>query len=108
MSEIYNARALSDTELVKIIGMKVKRLRLNFNITRNELSAITGVHAKTIGDLENGKNVTMRTLISILRGLKSLELLEQFFKKEPISPLLIAKMENKIPKRASSKTHRDD
>ena len=108
MSKLYDPRVLSDVELINIIGKKIKRIRLNLNITRTNLGVITGVHEKTIGDLETGKNITMLTLISILRGLKSLELLEQFFKEEPVSPLLIAKTEYKIQKRASSKPRKSD
>jgi len=94
---------LSNTEIVRRIGDKIKRIRLNSNITRDELQALTGIHAKTIGDAEAGKNITMMTFVAIIRGLNMLDQLTELLREEGVSPVMMAKNQGKEPKRASGK-----
>ncbi|MDR2698215.1 MAG: helix-turn-helix domain-containing protein [Candidatus Methanoplasma sp.] len=82
----------SDPELMMRIGEKIKTVRLNSNITREELQSITGIHKKTIGDAETGKNVTMMTLLAILRGLSMLDQLNELLREEGVSPVMMAGM----------------
>jgi len=99
--ELVDVYYASNTELLTVIGSKIKTIRLNRDITREKLQEISGVHVKTISDLETGKNVTMLTLIAVLRGLKSINLLENLLKDENISPVMLAKLRGNAPKRAS-------
>jgi transcriptional regulator with XRE-family HTH domain len=89
-----------DTEILLRIGKKIRTIRLNSGITQAELQGITGVHKKTIGDAESGKNVTMMNFIAILRGLRAFDLLDGMFRDEGISPVLMAKYSGKAPQRA--------
>jgi len=100
-SDIYE---LSDTETIRLIGEKIRTIRLNGNITREQLQEASGVHAKTIGDLENGRNVTLATLISVLRGLRRMNLLDRLLDDEPVSPLLLYKAGGNVPKRATGRS----
>ncbi|MDR0888216.1 MAG: helix-turn-helix domain-containing protein [Candidatus Methanoplasma sp.] len=95
--------AMSDTEILEHIGKKIKAARLNNNVTREQLQERSGIHKKTIGDLENGKNVTLQTLIAVLRGMKRLNLLDGMLEDEEISPILITDPEGNAPKRASKR-----
>ena len=101
LNDVYWA---SNTELMNVIGEKVKTIRLNINMTRDELQEASGVHKKTISDLENGKNVTLLTLIAVLRGLEELNLLERLLEDEIINPIALAELHGNIPKRASRKS----
>ena len=103
MEIINDTYSLSNREIAEDIGRKIRRIRLNKNITREELQQITGIHSKTIGDAENGKNVTVITLISILRGLNALELLDRLLEEERVSPVALAMSKGKVRKRASRK-----
>ena len=96
--DVYYA---SNTELLAVIGSKIKTIRLNINMTRDELQEVSGVNKKTISDLETGRNVTLLTLIAVLRGLKSINILEDLLKDENMSPILLAKLHGSAPKRAS-------
>ena len=98
--------AMSDTEISEQIGKKIKTARLNNNVTREQLQERSGIHRKTIGDLENGKNVTVQTLIAVLRGMKRLNLLDGMLEDEEISPLAMMKLEGSVPKRASGRRRR--
>lgn len=94
---------LSDAEIIRRIGKKIRTARLNSNITREELQRITGVHKKTAGDAESGKNITVATLIAMLRGLNMLDTLNELLAEESISPVMIARYSGKIPKRATGR-----
>ena len=98
--DIYS---LSDREIAEDIGKKIREIRLSDNITRDELQRTTGIHKKTIGDAENGKNVTLATLIGILRGLTALHLLEHLTEEEEVSPAAMAKNSGKVRERARAK-----
>ena len=94
---------LSDTEMMRRIGKKLRTVRLNSGITREELQTITGVHKKTIGDAEAGKNITMGTFIAILRGLNMFDKLDELLREEAVSPVMMAKYQGKVPQRASGR-----
>ena len=99
---------LTDPAIVRRIGAKIKRVRLNSNITREELQTITGIHKKTIGDAEAGKNITMLTFIAILRGLNMFDQLTELLREEGVSPVMMAKYQGKVPQRASRKLGKNE
>jgi transcriptional regulator with XRE-family HTH domain len=103
MEQYNDSYSRSDRDIAEEIGKKIRIIRLNNNISRSELQRITGIHEKTIGDAENGKNVTLITLIGILRGLNALDLLEPLTEDEYISPVAMAKNRGKVRERASGK-----
>ena len=103
MEQHWDLYSLSDIEMMRLIGKKIRTARLNNNITRDELQRITGVHSKTIGDAETGKNITLATLIAILRGIDMLDLLNELIREESVSPVMMARYGGKVPKRATGK-----
>ena len=94
---------LSGNEIAGRIGSRIRTARLNRNITREELQRITGVNKKTIGDAESGKNITILNFIAILRGLNMLDRLSELLREEGVSPVMLAKMQGKVPQRATGK-----
>ena len=94
---------VSDIEIMRRIGVKLRTIRLNSNITREELQKITGVHKKTIGDAEAGKNITMLTFITLARGLRIFDQLDDLLREEGVSPVMMFKCQGKAPQRASGK-----
>ncbi|MET3105567.1 transcriptional regulator with XRE-family HTH domain [Oxalobacteraceae bacterium GrIS 2.11] len=56
-------------ELELQLGENVKRLRLQKNITREDLSSQSGVSVTALKNLENGSGANLRTLIKVLRTL---------------------------------------
>ncbi len=92
----------SDGALLRLMGEKVKELRLAKNLTQARLQELSGVHRTMISDMENGKNTSVVVLLQVLRGLEALYLMEPFFQPAEISPLTIAKLQGKKRRRASS------
>lgn len=93
--------AMSDKTIVSEIGMRLKQLRLNRNISQQELAEKSGVHRVTLSKIERGQKMTLLSLIQILRGLDSLNSLDHIVPEKQISPIQLAKLRGKQRKRAS-------
>ncbi|EFP61864.1 XRE family transcriptional regulator [Erysipelotrichaceae bacterium AF15-26LB] len=59
-----------DKELLKEMGKKINRLRVEKNLTQNELANMAGVHKNFICIIENGvQNPSLLSLYHIIRVL---------------------------------------
>jgi transcriptional regulator with XRE-family HTH domain len=87
--------SMTDANIIRSIGDFVKHNRLQQNKTQVQLAKEAGLNPYTISQLENGVSVTLSTLIQLLRTLDELQVLEQFTKKEEISPIHYAKLKMK-------------
>lgn len=95
--------AMSDAAITKIIGAFIKHHRLEQNRTQQEVADAAGINRTTMTQLEKGDTVTASTMIQVLRVLDLLYVMDVFKIKEQISPLELAKLEQKNRKRASTK-----
>jgi len=93
--------AISDKAIIRDIGRRLKQIRLNKNISQQELSERSGVHRTTISKIETGRKISLLTLIQLLRGLEELGRLENIIPEERISPIQLAKLRGKKRERAS-------
>lgn len=98
---IIELKKLTDDMIIKTIGDFVRSVRLNKNLTQEQLSERSGVHRTTIGDLELGRRSTLLTLIQVLRSLDQLGTLKNFKVSVEVSPLELAKQKIDHRKRAS-------
>ncbi len=94
---------MSDMAILKEIGQRIRRKRLQKNISQQELGEISGLNRTTIGDIERGSPFGVLTLIQTLRALEALEEIDGFLPDPGISPLQLAKMRGKERRRASRK-----
>ena len=92
---------LSDGAILKEIGERLKRERLNQNVSQAELAREAGIVRKTITNLETGEGCSMTTLLAVLRALGRLENLDAFLPDPGISPIQLAKLKGKQRQRAS-------
>lgn len=97
----------SNNALLVQIGLKVKSRRIAANLTQKQLSEQAGVALSAVGNIEKGQNSSLLTLIQVLRTIKSLDLLEPFFREEEISPIAYAEAlrKNATPKRVRNKNN---
>ena len=93
---------MSDKAIIKEIGRRVKRRRLEVNFTQQEIADMAGISRPTVSDLERGKPFGILTLIQILRALNALDSVDAFLPDPGISPLQLAKMRGTERQRASS------
>ncbi len=92
---------MSDNAIIREIGLRLKQIRLEKNISQQTLSERTGVHRVTLSKIERGQKMSLLTLIQILRGLEELDRLDSIIPEIKISPLQEAKLQGKKRKRAS-------
>ncbi len=97
-------KQMTDDMIIKAIGEYIRSIRLERNLTQEQLGDRSGVHRTTIRDLELGKRSTLLTLIQVLRSLDQLQTLKNFKVSKELSPLELAKLETKERKRASGST----
>ena len=95
MDDIYT---LSDTQLSKRIGEKLKAIRLKRNITQQSLAEAASISLSSVKKVENGEIGTFDTLLRILRTLGMLESISQLFEEEHLSPSEYYEMVNKAKK----------
>jgi transcriptional regulator with XRE-family HTH domain len=93
---------LSDKAIEHEIGAHLKNLRLQKNLTQEQLSKKTVLSLNTIKSLEAGRG-KISTLIALLRELKALDRLNSLTIELSISPLQLALAKNKTRKRATGK-----
>lgn len=102
--------ALTDNMILSKIGETIKRLRLERNVSQKDLSISAGISISSLAALERGENISLKTLIPLLRTLGSLYLLSDFLKEPEISPIAYAKQldNHKSRKRASATKSNND
>lgn len=102
MSVFWN---LSDQDLLEKIGIRLKTLRLQANVSQQHIADQNGMSRSSIVDMEKGKNFTIQSLIAYLRTINQLQMLNTFFEEieNPISPVELLKLQNKLKKQRASK-----
>lgn len=73
--------------ILKEIGIRIKSRRIGLAITQKELALESGVSLRTIANVENGKNVSLENLISILRVIKRADNLELLLPESKTNPM---------------------
>ena len=79
---------LSDDAIAKTLGEVLRERRLRKNITQDQLAEEVGVSTPTLHKLEKGKG-SIALLISVLRALNCLELLDALLSPPRASPLAV-------------------
>jgi transcriptional regulator with XRE-family HTH domain len=103
-----NWYAMSDPAIVTELGSLIRRIRLQKNITQQQLADKSGLYRSTISEMENGRASSLLSFIVVLRGLEKLEILNSLSDIPPISPLKLARNEKLIRKRASVAKNKND
>jgi DNA-binding XRE family transcriptional regulator len=94
---------LNNQAVLKEIGQRVRRERLNQNTTQAKLAQFAGVSRRVILDLEAGKGCGLSSFIEILRALRKLDQLDSLLPDPGISPLQLAKLKGKARQRATGR-----
>lgn len=93
---------MTDNAIVGVLCKSIKQMRLNKNISQEELSLKSGVNRVTISRMETGKAINLLTLIQLLRALEQLDLIGYLNVEPEISPILLMEQQQKLRKKASS------
>lgn len=91
----------SDDEILRELGERLRRERLNRNLTQAHLAEEAGIARRTLQKAEEGEVTTLATLVAILRGLGLLSQLENLLPEQTLSPVQLARMQGRERQRAS-------
>ena len=104
-NNVYN---LTDESIVTEICKKIRRLRLSCCCSQQEFANRCGMSIITIKRIESGKvsDITLDTLIKIMRVSGTLEGITEMIPELPESPFLFNEKTGKIRKRFNSNIKR--
>jgi transcriptional regulator with XRE-family HTH domain len=71
---------LTEQEILKEIGERIKKIRIQHNLTQKDLSEEVGLSVSTISLIEQGKSTTVESLIRILLRLNRIQDFESVFR----------------------------
>ena len=95
--------AMSDPAILEMLGNFIQQTRLQQNKTQQQVATAAGINRSTMVQVENGGGGTMLSFIQIMRALEQLQLFQNFEITQQISPLQLAKIDQKKRQRASNK-----
>ena len=108
MNDLSYTKSLSDTAILKEIGEFIKTRRVAQNLSQDAVAERAAISRSTLSLAERGENIALKNLLKILRVLDALYVFEPFKVVHQISPMLLAKEDEKKRKRAYRTTKRDD
>ncbi|MGN0235956.1 MAG: helix-turn-helix domain-containing protein [Paludibacteraceae bacterium] len=94
---------MTNDALLQYVGKQMRQMRINAQLSQKDLATQSGVTRSTLAALENGHGAKLETVISLLRTMQKLEILNGFETQALTSPLLVAKNAGRTPKRIYKK-----
>jgi transcriptional regulator with XRE-family HTH domain len=96
-----NLNNMSDLAILEELGMRLRSARLESNMTREALASKIDLSVDTVRNAETGRNVSLESLIKIMRGLGRLADLQTVLEDAGPSPVELAKSRGRLRQRAS-------
>lgn len=81
-----NVYMLTDGEICRRIGQKIRRLRLRQNLTQMTLARQAQISVSTLKKIESGEISSLDALMRVLRVLGELDVLSSLIREEELSP----------------------
>jgi transcriptional regulator with XRE-family HTH domain len=101
INNIIDWYGYTDSAILEVLGLRVKRIRLRKNITQQKLADIAGLDRTTIYEFENkGRPVSLLTFVQIIRALGKLDDFGPLLEEPEISPKQLAQFHGKQRRRA--------
>jgi len=98
-----NLHGMSDRAILKETGRRLKRRRLELNLSQQSIADRAGLNRSTVSEIERGAPASLLTLVQLLRALDSLDDLNAMLPDPGPSPLQLARLKGKQRRRASRK-----
>ena len=98
---------MTDEAIARDIGARLDQLRLEANLSQQQIADELGITPKTYRNIIQGK-AKLENIIGILRVLNQLEQLDNFIPPASFSPLEMLAMQGKKRQRASKMTLQEE
>jgi transcriptional regulator with XRE-family HTH domain len=95
---------MTDETVLRELGGRLARQRIDRNITQRELGEQAGVGRAAVQRIENGEPVTTVNLIRVLRALDLIEALDAAVAAPPASPIQALRTGGRQRRRARAST----
>ncbi|WP_439134470.1 helix-turn-helix domain-containing protein [Pseudomaricurvus sp.] len=92
-------QAMTDEAIAAEIGERIEQMRLEKNLTQQQVADAVGLSRVSYGKLARGHGKFIN-VIAVLRALDALELVEQFVPEVGFSPMELLKLKGKHRQRA--------
>ena len=92
--------------LLAQLGERLRRARLDADLTQRRLAERVGVSLKTVRNAEDGNNISLETLILLLQGIGRAHELESLLQSAGPSPIQLAEQLGRERQRASGERHK--
>jgi len=92
----------TDQEILRDLGLRARRKRLEREISQMDLADRAGVHVNTVRSLERGEDIRLRMLIGILRALGEVEEIESILARQ--TPTRLGVPARPLPQRIRKRT----
>ncbi len=99
---IKDMYSMSNGALAEMVGQRIDQIRLEQNLSQEDVAKAVGITTKTYRKLIDGGG-KLETLVAVLRVLGELELVDAFVPESTFSPLQLAKLKGRERQRASRK-----
>lgn len=98
----------SNEAVAQELGARIRRARIDYPLSQEELAIRAGVTKRTIANIEHGADTTLSTLASVLRALDMLSRMDMLVEPdEPRPSELLAQQRRPERKRVSRKATSD-
>ncbi len=94
-----NFTAMTDLAVAAEIGRRLEQLRLERNLTQQQVADAVGISRVSYGKLARGEGKFVN-MVGVLRALDCLHLLENFIPEVGFSPMALLEMQGKQRQRA--------
>jgi transcriptional regulator with XRE-family HTH domain len=98
-----NWYGMTNEVVVKHLCSNLKQMRLNKNLSQEDLAENSGVSRVTISRMERGQAINLLTMVQLLRALDNLDILNYLNIEPEISPMMVMEERSKYRKKASPK-----
>lgn len=94
----------TDDAILRELGIRISRTRLNRNQTQQNLAKESGVSERTIIRIENGESTQAVNMIRVIRALGMAGNFESLIPEQTISPVQALRMQGRQRQRASGES----
>lgn len=95
--------SLTEDQILEELGSRLQQIRLNLNMSQKDVADLVGKGKEEISKIENGKAITLKSFLRILRALNKLENLDKAISVPKVNPNILRELEENKRKRASKK-----
>lgn len=94
---------LNDTEILEELGRRLRRERLDRDLTVESVANRAGIAERTVRNVEEGRPFSISTLLAILRVYGLVDRIDAFLPDRGPSPIQLADNAGKVRRRASKR-----